>query len=102
MYIKSQKSDDYHEDEGPQKAQKAQKETRQSFCAFCAFCGRPLLRPDVHHFFSHERFNLIADFHVVKVLYADAAFVAARDFGSIFLEASERRDLAFENDDVVA
>src|SRR5262245_47689966 len=61
------------------------------------------LHSDVgHHLFGHECFDRIADFDVVEILNTDAAFVAARDFRSVFLEALERSDLACEDDDVIA
>src|SRR5205823_10832895 len=45
------------------------------------------LCPDVsHHFFCDEGFDRVADLHIVEVLNAYTAFVAACDFGSILFE----------------
>jgi hypothetical protein len=46
------------------------------------------LRPDVgHHFLRDKGFDLIADFNVVEILDADAAFVTLCHFRRIVLEA---------------
>src|SRR5262245_60450529 len=60
-------------------------------------------RADVgHYFLCHERFNRIADFDVVEILNADTAFVAFGDFGCVFLESLQRRNLPLEYHNVVA
>src|SRR3989442_8919550 len=69
-------------------------------------CVRPVpprrgLRPDVgHHFFGDKGFDGVADLYVVEILNTDATFVAASGFRSIFLEALQSSDLAFEDHDV--
>src|SRR5260370_2067404 len=53
-------------------------------------------------FFSHERFNHVANFYVPVVGNRDAAFHAIGDLAGIIFEAAQRSDLTFEDDDVVA
>ena len=49
-----------------------------------------------------ERFDDVADLDVVEPLEADAAFEARLHLGHVVLEAAQRADLAFVDDDVVA
>src|SRR2546428_7470366 len=50
----------------------------------------------------HEHFDEIADLEVVEPLEADAALESGLDLANIVLEAAQRPDLAFVDDDVVA
>src|SRR5205085_10052650 len=52
--------------------------------------------------FDAERFDDVADFDVLEALDADAALEALTDFRDVLLEVTQRCDLAFENDAVVA
>ena len=48
-----------------------------------------------------EHFDLVTDFNVVVALDADTAFHAGTHFGSVILEAAQRFQLAFKDNDVV-
>src|SRR5215218_5179872 len=54
------------------------------------------------HSLHNEGFDDVADLDVVVLLEADAAFEPRLDLGHVVLEASQRADLAFVNDHVVA
>src|SRR5213083_2486071 len=47
-----------------------------------------------------EDFDLVTDLDVVVALDADTAFHAGTYFGSVILEAAQRLQLAFEDNDV--
>ena len=49
-----------------------------------------------------EHLDQVADLDVVELVEADAALEAGLDFADIVLEAAQRADLAFVDDDVVA
>src|SRR4051794_17189448 len=49
-----------------------------------------------------EDFDLVADLDVVVALDANTAFHAGTNFGSVILEATQRFQLAFEDNDVFA
>src|SRR3954462_10018372 len=67
--------------------------------------GKPLPFPFLNrrcHSLDHKHFDDVADLEVVVSVEADAAFEAGLDLRHVVLEAAERTDLAFVNDDVVA
>ena len=83
---REQRDDDHCISVGPTRRIAAERRFATSFTSGRSPHAREL-RSDVgHHFFCDEGFDGVADLHVVEILNTDAAFVAASDFRSIFLE----------------
>src|SRR5688500_3891386 len=78
-------------------------QTRSTVFAFCishlALHGSRSRRRVALHL---EDFDDVADLDVVVVLQADAALETVLDLADVILEAAQRADLAFVDDDVVA
>ena len=52
-------------------------------------------------FFHHEGFENVAFLDIVEFFKSDTAFEALRDLLDVILEAAERSDLIFKNNDAV-